>query len=55
MKKEICTKCGSRATRQTAKGAENQKSGGLPQNNGWYCNKCYQEGLAIEHEAMYGN
>jgi len=55
MKKERpCTQCNNIATSQTAKGKSNQESGGLPQNDGWYCEDCYRKGLDIENEAMYG-
>lgn len=43
-KEKKCTWCRERATRQTVKGEQNQKSGGLPQNDGWYCNSCWEKG-----------
>ncbi len=54
MEKEKCTRCDKPATTQTEQGKGNEKLGGLPVNNGYYCSKCYQEGLDIENEAMYG-
>ena len=54
MKKPKCTWCGKVAKRQTAKGKDNEKSGGLPVNNGWFCDKCWQKGDELEKEAMYG-
>lgn len=50
-----CTWCGLTAIRQTTRGEHNQKTGGLPQNDGWFCQKCWDEGNEIEKEAMYGN
>lgn len=49
-----CGNCGKPATRQTANGAYQQEIGALPQNWGWYCYKCYDEGLKRENEAIYG-
>ncbi len=54
MKKPKCTSCGKTATRQTVRGKENEESKGLPQNNGYYCDKCWKEGEDLEKEAMYG-
>ena len=54
-KKRKCTWCGKKATSQTVKGQENEKAGGLPQNDGWFCSKCWEKGTEIEREAMYGN
>lgn len=54
MKKRKCTYCGKTATTQTAKGKSNEESKGLPQNDGWFCEKCFKEGLKLEEEAMYG-
>lgn len=51
--KEKCTKCHKKATQQTVKGRENQRKGGLPINNGWYCDECYEIGVQIEKEAMF--
>jgi len=50
-----CSWCGKEATKQTVKGEDNLKSGGLSVNDGWYCDECYKKGLKIEEEAMYGN
>lgn len=60
MKKEInkhrkCTDCGKKATRQTVRGNENESAGGLPQNDGYYCQKCWDIGDKLEKEAIYGN
>lgn len=49
-----CTWCGKKATRQTVKGKDNEEAGGLPVNDGWFCDKCWDKGLKIEEEAMYG-
>ena len=46
--------CGKPATNQTAKGEYNESLGALPQNHGWYCDKCMEEGIKMEEEAMYG-
>lgn len=51
--KATCAWCGKKATRQTYKGKENQESGGLSQNNGWFCDKCWKKGEDEEKEAMY--
>ena len=50
-----CTQCGKKASRQTVKGKSNQDSGGNPVNDGWYCGNCWDEGVKMENEAMYGN
>jgi len=50
-----CTWCGKVATKQTTKGKSNEEIGGLPQNDGWYCDKCWKKGTKIEEEAMYGD
>ena len=55
MKNKKCTWCGKKATRQTVKGEENQKSGGNPVNDDWYCDECWKKGIEMENEAMYGN
>ena len=51
--KKKCIRCGKKATRQTANGKYQEEIGALPQNYGWFCDKCYEEGQAIENEAMY--
>ena len=56
-KKEVVVRkcsCGKIAIRQTVRGQQNQERGGLPQNDGWYCDKCWKEGEELENEAMYG-
>ena len=56
-KKEVkrkCTWCGKKATKQTARGNENESSGGLPQNDGWFCASCWKKGDDEEKEAIYG-
>ncbi|MDD5068062.1 MAG: hypothetical protein PHN89_00475 [Candidatus Pacebacteria bacterium] len=53
--KPTCSWCGKPATKQTVKGEYNLKSGGLSVNDDWYCDECYQKGLEMEKEAMYGN
>ncbi len=50
-----CTRCDELATTQTVRGKDSEDNFNLPQNYGWYCDKCYQEGLEMEKEAMYGN
>ena len=52
--KKHCTWCSKIATRQTIKGQENEKSGGLSINDGWFCDKCWKKGEEMEREAMYG-
>ncbi len=47
--------CGKLATRQTVRGEEAESANHHPANFGYYCDKCFDEGLALEHEAMYGN
>ena len=47
--KNYCTRCRKPAVKQTVRG----KDGG--RNEGWYCQKHWDEGVAIENEAMYGN
>ena len=49
-----CTCCNKKATKQTENGKDNEKNGCLPINDGWYCNKCWEEGVKIEEDAMYG-
>lgn len=46
--------CGKKATMQTERGKYAQERNHRPCNWGYYCNKCYEEGLEIEKEAMYG-
>ena len=52
--KPKCNRCNRPATIQTANGKYQESIGALPQNFGWYCQKCFNEGLKIENEAMYG-
>lgn len=47
--------CGKPATTQTEKGKDAQKNNHRPVNWGYYCDKCYEEGLKMEEEAMFGN
>ena len=47
--------CGKPATRQTVRGEEAERANHLPQNHGYYCDRCFDEGLNLELEAMYGN
>lgn len=49
-----CTRCGKPATRQTTKGKYAEEHGHLPQNHGYYCDACWEEGMELEREAMYG-
>ena len=44
--------CGKRATVQTERGKDAQKNLHRPCNWGWYCKKCFEEGLELEREAM---
>lgn len=44
--------CGKRATIQTARGKYAQENLQRPCNWGWYCKKCFKEGLELEREAM---
>lgn len=53
MENRLCTWCGKEATRQTLRGEQNQKAKGLPQNDSWFCGKCWDEGIEKEREAMY--
>jgi len=53
-KQRKCTWCGKKATTQTARGEDNEKRGGLPQNDGWFCDKCWKKGYKMEEEAMFG-
>ena len=53
IKNRKCTWCGEKATTQTAKGESNEKGGGLPQNDGWFCNECWNKGVEMENDAMY--
>lgn len=52
--KRECGRCDNEATKQTVRGKQNQERGGLPQNDGWFCDECWEKGLKLEHEAMYG-
>lgn len=49
-----CTWCGKPATRQTAKGFQNEQGNGLRVNDGYFCDACWDKGTEIEKEAMYG-
>ena len=49
-----CGWCGRIATKQTAKGKYAQENLHRPVNWGYYCKKCFAEGLKMEEEAMYG-
>lgn len=40
---------------QITKGKEAMDNNNLPRNWGYYCQKCYDEGMELEREAMYGN
>lgn len=51
--KKKCS-CGALATKQTVRGAEAEEAKHHPNNFGYYCDKCYEEGLQIEKEAMGG-
>ena len=53
--KRKCTRCGKKATKQTVKGKQSEERKGLPQNHGYFCDKCFEKGLKLEEEAMYGN
>jgi len=53
-KKPICCRCDKPATTQTESGKSQESLGALPINHGWYCDKCFKEGLKAEMEAMYG-
>lgn len=48
-------RCGEIATTQTTKGKHAQRDNHRPINWGYYCDKCFAEGLKIEQEAMYGS
>jgi hypothetical protein len=50
-----CTWCNKIATMQTVKGEQSEKYNDRPINWGYYCKKCWDKGLKIEEEAMYGN
>ena len=52
--KRKCNWCKAVATQQTVKGKDAEESGSLPQNHGYYCDSCYDKGLKMEEEAMYG-
>lgn len=56
MKKQSreCTRCDNPATKQTVRGKSSQEFGGLPQNDGWFCDECWAKGLKIEEDAVYG-
>lgn len=55
MEERKCTWCGNPACKQTVKGKHNEEAKGLPQNDGWFCQKCWDKGTEIENEAMYGD
>ena len=46
--------CGKIATTQTVQGEDAEKELHLPRNYSWYCDKCYEKGLKLENEAIYG-
>lgn len=53
----ICSYCGFKSRKvvgQTAKGKTAQEDNHLPRNWGYYCQRCYNEGMQRENEAMYG-
>lgn len=55
--KPICSYCGIKSRKvvgQTTKGEHAQKDNHLPRNWGYYCQRCYDEGMEMEREAMYG-
>ena len=54
MIKRKCTWCGKLGKKQTVRGKENQDSKGLPQNDGWFCEKCWRDGYEMEMDAMLG-
>lgn len=47
--------CGRRAITQTIRGKYEQDNLHRPVNWGYFCKKCFDEGLKLENEAMYGN
>ena len=47
-----CTWCGGKATRQTVNGEYNERLGGFPINDGWFCDKCWDEGDQIEKDEI---
>lgn len=52
-----CSYCGRKTAKvvgQTTKGKHAQEANHLPRNWGYYCQKCYDEGMELEREAMYG-
>jgi hypothetical protein len=52
-----CSFCGIKSRKvvgQVAKGKSAQEGNHLPRNWGYYCQKCYDEGMELEREAMYG-
>lgn len=49
-----CNWCGKIATKQTVKGEEAQKNNERPVNWGYYCKSCFDKGLKMEEEEMYG-
>ena len=54
LKNPICTRCDKPATIQTANGKYQERIGALPQNFGWFCKKCFEQGLKEENNAIYG-
>ena len=52
-----CSYCGIKSRKvvgQVAKGITAQDQNHLPRNWGYYCQRCYDEGMELEREAMYG-
>lgn len=52
-----CSYCGIKSRKvvgQLTKGIDAQKYNHLPRNWGYYCQQCYDEGMELEREAMYG-
>lgn len=55
--KPICSYCGIKSRKvvgQTTKGEHAQQDNHLPRNWGYYCQRCHNEGMEMEREAMYG-
>ena len=51
---EKCRRCDKPAVVQTYDGEYQERHGALPQNHGYYCKECFDEGLKIENETFYG-
>ena len=52
-----CSYCNRKTPKvvgQTEKGKYAEANNHLPRNWGFYCQRCYDEGMEIEREAMYG-